>query len=120
MKRVRLVCAMALVFCVVVFVSGCAMMPGGIAASTVPIEGRSYSNLGRSVGTDSRYSLLGLIPVSGPNTTREAIDSAVKTKGGDAMINVTAEGYGQWGILVTRWVTRVDGEGIKFDDGESR
>lgn len=97
-------------------VSGCTMMPGGIAPSTVPIDGRSYSNLGRASTTDSRVHLFGLIPVSGANTIRDATDAAIRSKGGDAMINVTVEFYSQWWIILTRSVTRVDGYVIKFKE----
>lgn len=115
MKTVRAVGIIACVSCALMFLSGCAMMPGGIAASNVPLEGRPYTNLGRVSTTDSRVHLLGLIPLTGANTTRDAIDEAIQSKGGDAMIRVTVESYMQWWILVTRAVTRVDGEVIRFD-----
>jgi hypothetical protein len=99
----------------VLLLSGCAMMPGGIAASTTPIEGRKYANLGRVIETDSRIYLLGILPVSGANTTRDAIDTAVRRRGGDAMINVTVECYSQWWLLFSRYVTRVDGDVVRFD-----
>ena len=96
--------------------TGCAMMPGGVAASSTPINGRRYVRLGRAANTDSRVYLFGLIPVSGANTTRDAIDAAVRARGGDAMINVTVESYSQWWILFTRFVTRVDGDVIRFEN----
>ena len=95
--------------------SGCAMTPGGITDSTVPIEGRRYTNLGRVHTTDSRVHLFGLIPVSGANTTRDAIDACIRSRGGDAMISVTVESYRQWWVLFTRAVTRVDGDVIRFE-----
>lgn len=90
------------------------MTPGGVAASTTPIEGRSYVNLGRTVQTDSRVYLLGFIPVTGANYTRDAIDKAVRSKRGDAMIDVTVESFWQWWILWTRVATRVEGDVIRF------
>jgi len=106
---------LTLALTVLVLAGGCAMMPGGIAASTTPIDGRAYTNLGRKVQTDSRIYLLGLIPVSGANTTRDAIDKAVRSKGGDAMINVSVETYGQYWVLFTRYTTRVEGDVIRFN-----
>ena len=91
------------------------MIPGGITDSTVPIEGRRYTNLGRVHTTDSRVHLFGLIPVSGANTTRDAIDACIRSRGGDAMISVTVESYRQWWVLFTRAVTRVDGDVIRFE-----
>jgi hypothetical protein len=95
--------------------SGCAMTPGGVAASTTPIDGRKYVNLGPAVQTDSRIYLLGFIPVSGGNYTRDAIDKAVESKRGDAMIDVTVESFWQWWILWTRVATRVEGNVIRFE-----
>ena len=94
--------------------SGCAMTPGGVAASSTPLEGREYINLGRAVQTDSRVYLLGFIPVSGANYTRDAIDKAVRSRGGDAMTDITVESFWQWWILWTRVATRVDGNVIRF------
>lgn len=98
-----------------IYMSGCAMMPGGIAASTTPIQGRKYINLGNVSETDSRIYLLGFIPVTGANTTRDAIDSAVRSRRGDAMINVTVDSYSQWWILFSRYVTRIEGDVIRFE-----
>ena len=115
MRVLRSLVAMALLSLMAIVMNGCAMMPGGVAASTTPLEGRKYTNLGRTVETDSRIYLLCLIPVSGANTTRHAIDSAVSSRGGDAMINVTVESYAQCWILFSRFVTRVDGDVIRFE-----
>ena len=46
---------------------------------------------------------------------RTAIDEAVKSAGGDALIDVTVEGYSQYWILFSRNVTRVEGVGIRFN-----
>lgn len=115
MKTVQLLVSMAFATFMVIVMTGCVMMPGGITASTTPIEGRKYSSLGRTVGKDSRVYLLGVLPVSGANTTRDAVDTAVRSRGGDAMINVTVESYSQWWILFSKYTTRVDGEVIRFE-----
>lgn len=96
-------------------IAGCAMSPGGIAPSTTPLEGRKYRNMGRSVATDSRIYLLGILPVTGENSIRDAIEEAVDERRGDAMIGVTIEFYSQWWILFTRYTTRVEGDVIRFE-----
>ncbi len=96
-------------------IAGCATVPGGIAPSTVPIEGRSYTNLGPSAGTDSAIRLLGIFPISTGNSTRDAMETAIGKKGGDALINVTVEYYTEFWILFSRAVTEVQGDVIKFD-----
>jgi len=96
------------------FLSGCAMMPGGVAASNTPINGRSYTELGHVDCTDSRVYLLGILPISGANSTQDAINKAIGSKNGDALINITVEAYGQYWILFSRYVTRVEGNVIRF------
>ena len=95
--------------------AGCATSPGGIAASTTPLEGRKYRNMGKSFGTDSRVYLLGFLPLTGENSIRDAIEESVDARNGDAMINVTVEFYSQWWILFTRFTTRVEGDVIRFE-----
>lgn len=94
--------------------AGCATMPGGVAASSTPLEGRSYSILGYTEATDSRICLFGIIPISRHNSIRDAIRSAARRAGGDALIEVSVEGYRQYWILFSRDVTRVEGIAIRF------
>ena len=115
MTAMRLVKNLTLLLILGVIVAACAHAPGGIAASTTPIEGREYTTLGRAVETDSIIYILGLIPASGVNHTSDAINEAIRKHGGDAMINVTVESYSQWWILFTRIVTRVEGNVIRFE-----
>ena len=100
-----------LVFCLM---TGCATTPGGIAPSSTPLEGRSYTILGYTEATDSRVCLLGIIPISRHNSVRDAIQNAARKVGGDALIEVTAESYTQYYILFSRDITRVEGIGIRF------
>lgn len=95
-------------------IAGCAHMPGGIAPSSTPLQGRKYVDLGATTGTDSVIYLFGLIPLTGSNTTPKALDNAIKSRNGDAMINVTVESYSQWFFIITRTVTTVHGHVIKF------
>jgi hypothetical protein len=95
---------------------GCAHLPCGIAASSTPINGRQYTVMGRSISKDSRVLLLGFIPISGSNSIREAIEKAVRARGGDALINVTVEYYFSHWILFSKHVTQVDGDVIRFQE----
>jgi len=96
------------------FMAGCATMPGGIAPSSTPLEGRSYQVLGYTESTDSQVKLFMLIPVSRHNSIRDAIQSAARRAGGDALIEVTVESYTQYWFLFSRHITRVEGIGIRF------
>ncbi len=99
---------------VLAMTAGCVHSPGGIAPSTTPLAGREYYVLGDTSGTDSCVWLFGLLPVTGSNTTREALDDALSSKSADALIDVTVESYFQWWILFTRSVTAVHGKAIQF------
>lgn len=95
-------------------VSGCAHGPGGIAPSTTPLEGKEYDILGPAKGSDSNVCLLGILPITTSNDTRHAIASALKSSGGDALINVTVERVYRYWILWSNTKTLVYGDAIKF------
>ena len=99
----------------IILSTGCITRPGGVAPSNVPIDGRSYRVVGNISNADSRIYLLGLIPISGENSIRDAIDKGVRSRRGDAMINITVESYSQYWILFTRFTTRVEGDVIRFE-----
>jgi hypothetical protein len=105
---------LALIGLVAGILAGCATMPGGVAASSTPLEGRSYQIMGYTEATDSRICLFGIIPLTPHNSIREAIHTAARKVGGDALIEVSVEGYTQYWILFSRNVTRVEGIGIRF------
>jgi hypothetical protein len=119
MKR-RLDRVLLLALVLGVFAIGCSHVPGGISASSTPIEGRAYTSLGKAVGTDSHVMLFGIIPIKGSNSTRAALDAAVASRGGDAMINVTVESYAQFWVVFTRRVITIEGDVIRFaqDEGD--
>ena len=96
-------------------VAGCAHMPAGIAASSTPLEGRPYTVVGHAKQTDSRIMLLGVLPVSGSNNTREALNGAIRSRNGDALINITVEYVWHFWILWASDITVVEGDVIKFD-----
>lgn len=111
LKQAVTVLSLGIMACIL---SGCATTPGGIAPSSTPLEGRSYTVLGYTEATDSRICLFGIIPVSPHNSIRDAIQAAARKVGGDALIEVTAESYTQYWILFSRDITRVEGIGIRF------
>jgi len=95
---------------------GCACMPGGIAPSNTPLHAKPYTVIGTAEGIDTRYAILGIIPVTDGNSLREAVKDAKGQVGADALIDITVDGYTQWWILFTRTVTKVDAKGIRFKD----
>lgn len=95
---------------------GCAHTPGGIAASTVPIDGRDYMVLGPAKATSTAVYLFNFLPVSGSSSLRDAKNAAIRSKGADALIDVTAESYSQFWIIFSKSTIMVEGTAIRFTD----
>ena len=95
---------------------GCAHTPGGIAASTVPIDGRNYMVLGPAKATSTAVYLFNFLPVSGSSSLRDAKNAAIRSKGADALIDVTAESYSQFWIIFSKSTIMVEGTAIRFTD----
>ena len=110
LKGFALACLAAIVL------AGCAHTPGGIAPSNVPIDGRKYKVLGRARSTDSVVRLFAIIPLTGSNSIASCMDDCIRSKQGDAMINITSEGYSQFWILFTKKIISVEGDVIKFEN----
>lgn len=102
--------------CSLFIVSGCAYIPAGMAPSTTPLEGKEYDILGPAKGSDTRVSLLGILPITNANETSVAIADALKSSGGDALINVTSEYIVRYWILWSSNITCVSGDAIKFKE----
>ena len=84
---------LSLLSLLVFLLAGCACIPGGISASSTPLNNKPYHTLGYTAATDSRFLLLGLIPLTGSNSTKDALNKAIKKAGADALIG------GRWGIV---------------------
>lgn len=90
--------------------TGCIHQSGGIAASTLPLAPDGYRVLGPAKGKDCVYYLFGVIPVSGGNETHTAVTNALRSvPGSDVLVNVTADTYTQWLVILTRTCTQVFG-----------
>jgi len=95
------------------FLLGCSHQSGGIAASTSPLNPDSYYSLGKVEGKDCSYHLLGLIPLSDGNETKDALEDALhmlpNTK---ALTQVTSDTYSQYWILWSNTCTQVFGTAV--------
>ena len=92
---------------------GCLRVPGGIAPSSTPTEGRSYQVLGDAFGKSTQLFVLG-IPTGSAALTQDALADARVKSGGDALIEVTVEAYVKNYILFSTMTTEVRGKAIKF------
>lgn len=89
----------------------------GIAPSTTPItENDSYVTIGKAKGTCSGYIWL-FIPTYPDNQSEIARNDALKSSGGDALIEVTEEYKFTTFLLFTKVKTTVEGTAIKIKRG---
>lgn len=94
-------------------VTGCGHISGGAAPSTEPLTPGSYRELGPVSGEDCVGYILGLIPISNGNETKDAIAEALKkSPGATALVKVTADTYSQHYIVYARVCTQVFGVAV--------
>jgi hypothetical protein len=94
-------------------VSSCGHITGGVAPSTEPLAPGSYRELGQVKGQDCVYYLLGFIPLSDGNETKDAVaDALLKAPGASALVKVSSDTYTQNYILIARACTQVYGVAV--------
>lgn len=94
-------------------VRACASQTGGVAASTIPLAPGGYTVLRDVTNRDCLILLFGLIPLTGGNSTREAVSRAISgAPGADALINVSADTYLEWWFVLTKTCTQVHGTAV--------
>jgi len=92
------------------FISSCGHTTGGVASSTEPLAPGSYKELGWVHGQDCANWILGFIPISNGNETKDAVADAISKKpGASALVNVSADTYFQFFFVFTRACTQVQG-----------
>jgi hypothetical protein len=106
--------ALVLVLLLPLLAAGCMHASGGVAPSNVPLAPGSYNELGPVHGDDCRYALLGILPLSGGNETRRAVAEAIAAKpGATALVNVSADTFHQFWILLSRHCTEVHATAVR-------
>jgi hypothetical protein len=92
---------------------GCGHISGGAAPSTEPLTPGSYREIGAVTGEDCVGYILGLIPISDGNETKDAIAEALKkAPGATALVKVSADTYSQNFIVYVRVCTQVHGVAV--------
>ena len=109
-------------FAVVIFLSqlflfGCLSFskhPAGMTAQASEIRGRQYEVLGDAEGVSSSFTFFWLLPLVPQATLDEAIDEAIRSKGGDNLIDISY--YKERDVYITGTVDliRVRGKVIKY------
>lgn len=87
--------------------------PGAIAPSTIPVPGK-YVELGAAEEVSSCGLMILVVPVKNPKPVADVIDEMVKSRGGDALIEVSSRSYFSSFLLFTTSCVEIRGKVIKF------
>ena len=94
--------------------------PRGMTSSSTPIHGKNIAEyLGKAEGSDSSLSILSLFSIGRPDID-EAIEEAINSKGGDALINVRMYEKTYFFLLITYTRVIITGDVIKFEDQSTK
>lgn len=104
---------MTLLFLLFTLLTGCIRSPIAMMPSSKPMAPGSYSELGPVEETDCIWYLFGVLPVSSGNNFQDALNDASRQRGGDGLVQVTAETYYQNFLVVSRFCTIVQGIAVK-------
>jgi len=112
-SRVSALVVLVLLMGAPVALTGCSHTSGGIAPSTIPLTPGGYTVLKKVHGHDCQVRLFGILPVSGGNETRRALETALRhAPEATALVNVTSDTFEQFWILFSRHCTEVFGTAV--------
>jgi hypothetical protein len=110
MKRIIILCAIT----AFALIQACSTTPICAVSSVVPLEGKTVAeNLGKTRGTDSAVSVLGLYMIGRPDID-SAVKDAVKDKNADTLINVRCYEKSSYFVLFSITTVIVEGEAVTF------
>lgn len=95
------------------FLAAACTTPGAVAPSTMPVTGK-YVELGPFEELESCGYLFLFLPIGSPDHTADMIDALVKSRGGDALIQVTSSSSASWFLLGGSNCVQVRGKVVKF------
>lgn len=90
---------------------GCSSAPLKIQTD---MGGKGYDVLGQGEGSATGIMLFNIIPIGQNTRFQEAYDNAVKSKGGDALLNPVISEAWFWAYILNGYTTTVNGTVIKF------
>jgi hypothetical protein len=93
--------------------SAACTMPGAIAPSTMPVTGK-YVELGPYEEVESCGYVFFIVPIGSPDHIADMIDDLVKSRGGDALIDVTSGSSTSWYLLGGSNCVQLRGKVVKF------
>ena len=101
----------------ILLLTGCSSMIT-ISPSTTPItENDTYTKLGRTAGSSGGVLIIGMFPIFSNDPAGAARDKAIKSSGGNALIEVAMEENAiPLGIVNIYWTT-VEGTAVHVEHG---
>ncbi|OQX51847.1 MAG: hypothetical protein B5M53_10175 [Candidatus Cloacimonas sp. 4484_209] len=102
----------------VVWFFGCMAAPVSLSGPTHPITANdTYTEIGPAEGSAWNAFILGIIPIGELSPARKAVDRALASSGGDALINTTIDQ--RWYMLgfLNLYHTKVKGTAVKIQKG---
>jgi hypothetical protein len=110
MKKIKMVLSLGALG---LLAAGCVSQP--LTFPTVEkVTNTKYQVLGEGEGTATGLMLFQVIPIGQNGRYVRAYDAAVKSKGGDALIDPTIEENWFWAYILNGYHTRVKGTVIKY------
>lgn len=109
MARVSAVMVVVALACVL---SGCITTSAGVAPCSRPLDADRYTVLGASSGTSWGVELFGILPVAQARTA-DALDDALRSRGADALVQVTTDNRMYYLLILTMQRIKVEGLGVK-------
>ena len=103
----------ALVLCALTGWLAACTTPGAIAPSTMPVPGK-YVELGAAEESSSCGLMILIIPVKNPKPVADVIEDMIKSRGGDALIEVSSESTFSSFLLFTTSCVEIRGKVVKF------
>lgn len=87
--------------------------PGAVAPSTMPVTGK-YVELGPYEQVESCGYIFFIVPIGSPDHISNMIDDLVKSRGGDALIDVTSSSSTAWYLLGGSNCVQLRGKVVKL------
>jgi len=94
--------------------AGCVSQPLKFP-TTEKLKSTKYEVLGEGTGEATGLMLFQFIPIGQNERYVRAYDAAIKSKGGDALIDPTIKESWFWGYILNGYQTRVSGTVIKYE-----
>ena len=96
--------------------AGCSTTPVCLTSAITPLDGKTIDvNLGKTKGSDTAYSVLGLFMIGRPDIGT-AVNDALNSSGGDTLINVHCYESYYYFILFSANTVVVQGDAVKLSN----